>query len=280
MPPNPSQFGTVDRKVIGFPLDRENSAVMIKPGELVDVVEISPLNLVDVRIYNQLLANAWPKIAGGGVHRILKSDLKGSHNGNDRLQDSIRTLMTAIAEVRVVKEGLPARLQVQLLGGNVRHEAADGYFYYRFPSELLEIFKESEVFARLKTRIMYAFTSKYALRLYEIIQKRVNLEYKQHEDFDVEELRGMLGVPEEKLPRFSDFNKHALKPALEEVNFLGEYAIGVKPLKKGRRVTAIRLAWVEKDSDGKLAAWDELERPRLGRRARMRGDIERINSTL
>lgn len=268
------KYRTTDRRVSGEPLERTRHGVMIKPGELVDIVEISPLNLLELRIYNQLIANAWPRITEPVVHKIRKADLKGTHESNDRLKESIRTLMRSIAAVTVVKEGEPGTMEVQLLGANIKHDRADGYFYYKFPEELLGIFKRSEVFARLKTRIMYALTSKYALRLYEIVQKRVNLEYRQCEEFTVEEFRRLLGVPDDRLPRFADFNKHALKPAIQEVNFISDFLVDVNPVKQGRRVVRLRLFWLKKDKESLLEAWRERDRHRTGRKARMRGTVE------
>jgi hypothetical protein len=74
---------------------------LIKPGELVDVVEMTPLTLNDRRIYNQLLAHAWDRIQEPGEHVIAKRELRGSHNAtNDRAGDSIERLMAAITALR------------------------------------------------------------------------------------------------------------------------------------------------------------------------------------
>lgn len=54
-------------------------------GELVDLVEMTPLTLNDRRIYNQLLAHAWDRINQPVEHVIAKRDLRGSHNANDRV---------------------------------------------------------------------------------------------------------------------------------------------------------------------------------------------------
>ena len=96
------RYKTVDRKVIGFPLDRSMPGEMVKPGELIDIKEISPLTLTDRRIYNLLIANAWDNITEPVEHIIDKSDLRGTHNGNERIEDSIRRLMGAIAEVKIL----------------------------------------------------------------------------------------------------------------------------------------------------------------------------------
>jgi hypothetical protein len=151
----PKRYKTVERRVIGFPLDRNMPGEMVKPGELIDIREISPLTLTDRRIYNLLIANAWERITEPVEHVIDKSDLRGTHNGNERIEDSIRRLMSAIAEVKIIHDGKVAIKRVQLLGGNVEQEDERERLYYTFPKQLIEIVKESEVFGRLNTQIMY-----------------------------------------------------------------------------------------------------------------------------
>jgi Initiator Replication protein len=256
----PRRYKTVDRRVIGFPLDRSMPGEMVKPGELIDIKEISPLTLTDRRIYNLLIANAWDRITEPVEHVIDKSDLRGTHNGNERIEDSIRRLMSAIAEVKIIRDGKVAIKRVQLLGGNVEQEDERGRLYYTFPKQLIEIVKESEVFGRLKTQIMYCFKSKYALALYEIVQKRVGLKFKQADNFTVDEMRALLGVPKEKLTRFPDLNKYALQPALREVNALSEHHVTIGMIKKGKRVEQLMLIWHEKTPEEKREVFKEMER--------------------
>lgn len=270
------RYKTVDRRVIGFPLDPNMPGEMVKPGELIDIKEISPLTLTDRRIYNLLIANAWERITEPVEHVIEKSDLRGTHNGNERIEDSIRRLMSAIAEVKIIRDGKVAIKRVQLLGGNVEQEGERGRLYYTFPKQLIEIVKESEVFGRLKTQIMYCFKSKYALALYEIVQKRVGLKFKQAENFTVEELRSLLGVPKDKLTRFPDFNKYALQPALREVNALSEHHVTVGMIKNGKRVEQLMLMWQEKSAEEKRQVFREIERCSVGRAARIRNTVESI----
>ena len=271
-----ARYKTTDRRVIGFPLDRNNYGEMVKPGELIDIKEISPLTLTDRRIYNLLIANAWDRITEPVEHVIDKGDLRGSHNGNERIEDTIRRLMSAIAEVKITRDGKVAIKRVQLLGGNVEQEDDRGRLYYTFPNQLIEIIKESEVFGRLKTQVMYCFKSKYSLALYEIMQKRVGLKYKQAEHFTVSELRSLLGVPKDKLTRFPDFNKYALQPALREVNTLSDHTITLAMIKKGRRVDQLMLMWIEKSPEEKLKILKEIESCSAGRSARLSGTVETV----
>lgn len=256
-------------------LKAQNSpSTMVKPGELVDVVEMTPLTLADRRIYNLLIENAWDKIDQPVEHVIAKRKLRGSHNVNFRVNESILRLMGAIVQIKIERDGKPATRRVQLLGVNDEHDDKDGMLYYEIPPKLREIIKESTIFARLQKEVMFAFTSKYALALYEMVQKRGNLREKFYEDFTIEDMRGLLGAPKGKLTRFADFNRKAVAPALKEVNALSDYGVKIEPITEGRRVVKLRLFWWKKDINGMKAAFSELQRCKTGRKARIDGTVE------
>lgn len=241
----------------------KGSGTLIKPGELIDLKEVTALNLTDLRIFNQLLANAWDRISENVTHKIHKSLLRGSHASTDHITESLTRLMGAIAVVNIVKDGKRSELRVQLLGANIVQDQEDGYFYYKFPDELRVIISQSKVFARLKSHVMYALRSKYALRLYEIVQRRANLSYKKFDEFSVREFRNLLGVPKGKLRRFSDFNKHAIAPAITELNRVGSHKVWIECVREGRKVVTIVLYWFEKNSSNKIRALGEIEK-RIG----------------
>lgn len=247
---------------------RPNSATLIKPGELVDLVEVTPLTLVDRRIYNQLLEHAWDSIDRPVTHAIAKSVLRGSHNSNDRVGESIERLMAAIVRVAVTRDDEPAIERVQLLGGNVETVRRDGLLEYEIPPRLRRIIKDSTVFARLQREVMFALTSKYALTLYEMVQKRGNLRWRDSERFSLSELRGILGVPKGKLTTWSNLRLRAIDPAVQEVNQLSDYVVEITPVKSGRSVTHVDLHWWKKDSEGQGAAARELSFSKVGRKAR------------
>lgn len=247
---------------------RPNAESLVKPGELVDLVEVTPLTLTDRRIYNQLLENAWDAIDKPVTHVISKSDLRGSHNSNDRVGESVERLMSAIVKVQVMWDGEPAVERVQLLGGNIESARRDGLFEYEIPGRLRKIIRNSTVFARLQREVMFALSSKYALTLYEIVQKRGNLKYRSSEKFTLEALRGILGVPKGKLTSWSNLNLRAIQPAVAEVSALSDYVVEIDPVKTGRRVTHVELRWWRKDRDGVDAASRGLQFSKVGRRAR------------
>lgn len=247
---------------------RPNAESLVKPGELVDLIEVTPLTLNDRRIYNLLLENAWDAIEKPVSHVISKSLLRGSHNSNDRVGESVERLMSAIVKIQVEHEGVPAVERVQLLGGNIETLRRDGLFEYEIPARLRKIIRDSTVFARLQREVMFALSSKYALTLYEMVQKRGNLRWRSSDRFSLEEVRGILGVPRGKLTSWSNLKLRALEPALAEVNALSDYVVEIEPIKTGRKVSHVELRWWRKDGEGVGKAARELSFSRVGRKVR------------
>jgi Initiator Replication protein len=257
---------------------KPNEESIVKPGELVDIVEMTPLTLNDRRIYNLLLANAWDKLTETVQHVIPKRELQNTlHKGTGRLEDSIRRLMSAIVEVRVLRERKWETKRVQLLGGNVVPDADDGFVRYDFQPLMREIISESRVFARLHKQIMFALSSKYSLALYELIQKRGNLT-KNFEDFEVAELRNFLGVPSGKLTSWINFKNKAITPAVKEVSDLSEFVVSIEPVKgKARAFTTVRLSWQRKTLPELKVVERELNNTKIGRKARLAGTVQQVD---
>src|SRR3954469_23045934 len=117
MPTTPTRSHTIRQRTTGNPLDpNDPTGSMVKPAELVDVVELTPLTLVDRRTYNLLIAYAWDRIHEDVEHALPKAALRGSHESNDRLVDTIRRLMAAQVEVRIIRDGKRYLQSIHLLG--------------------------------------------------------------------------------------------------------------------------------------------------------------------
>lgn len=255
---------------------RPSPGSIIKPGELIDVLDMT-LTLTDRRIYNVLVANAWDRIADAErVHQIQKAELRGTHNSGERITDSIDRLMKTIVRLRVEVDGKPAVRKVQLLAPTTEQDDRDGILYYRFHAELIDILRDSRIFGRLQREVMFAFTSKYALALYEMGEKRRNHQWKWSETFELGELRELLGVKRGELQRFANLNAWCLKPAVAEVNGLADFGVKLVPIKLGRKVTHIEMSWWKKSLEEQKAAFAEVRRHKAGRRARLAGKADVI----
>jgi plasmid replication initiation protein len=263
----------------GNPLDPDDGrATMVKPSELIDVREMKPLTLYDRRSFNLLVANAWDEIEEDKDHVIPKAVLRGTHDSNDRIRDTVHRLMSTIVEMDVIRNGKKFIRSTQLLGDTDREEGNDetGVLYYSFPKAMRTIIKNSTTYGRLRTEVMFCFTSKYALALYEMLQKRGNLQRKTTDEFTVEEFRKLLGVPKKKLLRFNDFRVKAIEPAVAEVNALGGYHVQIDGIRTGRSITKVRMVWFPKDEQGLKAAYTEVQKHKAGRKARIGGTAEVI----
>jgi hypothetical protein len=264
---------TLDQPIIGRPLElhRGGEGSFVKPGELIEVREMEPLTLQDRRVWNLLMVNAWDRITEDTEHVISKSILRGSHDSTDRLADTIRRLMSTLVEARIVREGKVSTLRVQLLGPTVESKDRDGLLHVL--PELRDIMLHSRHWGRLQAQVMLSLSSKYSLILYEMVQKRANLTMTM-EDFTLEDLRRILGVPQGKLGRYQDFRRKVIDPAVTEVAALSDCHVKATPIKSGRSVTGYRLQWVKKDQEGLKRAYAELQKHKAGRRSRLMGTVD------
>ncbi|MEM1101951.1 MAG: replication initiation protein [Pseudomonadota bacterium] len=254
-----------------------NIGEMVKPVELIEIKGAARLTLADRKLYNTLLHNAFgPDLASENRHfEIPLSELRVSHESNDRLAASIEALMTTLVTMQR-SDGSTDR--VQLLGWNNLSDPRRrrGTLRYAIPPELALVLRDSVVFAKLELEVLRSFSTKYALALYEAIARRVRMAYVFTEEFELDAFRELLGVEKGKLTTFGNLNSVAIKPAVLEVNALSNFVVSVVPRKTGRRVTGVLVGWHEKDVEGRKAAYAELQRPRVGRRARITATVEEL----
>ena len=184
--------------------------------------------------------------------------------------------MGARVRVKLERDGMPYVRSFSLLEQVDEPVRKDGLIYYRFPQKLRELIQNSNIFARLQKDVMLSLSSKYALALYEMLQKRRNLKHQWSETFQLDEMRALLGVPKNKLTAYKNFKKRALVPSVDEVNGLADYGVKFVEVKKGRAVVAITISWWRKNEDELKQAFQELRQPRIGRKARLSGKTETL----
>lgn len=247
---------------------------MLKPKELIELRGTGPLTLQDRRVYNVLIDQAWGPELGRPGHwfEIDTALLRSATDRNARLDHSITRLMQTVCVV-VSKDGTE-ETKVQLLGATIlRTTSNGGTLRYRVPEELAYLLRDSTIFAKLELEVMKAFSSKYAFALYEALARRVNMK-RFTESFTLEELRELLGVETGKLTTYRNLNVRAIQPAITEVNAITPYQVSILPQKKGRKVVGFSMGWSRKDIAGQKEAYRELQRPRVGRKARIEGGVD------
>lgn len=156
-----------------------------------------------------------------------------------------------------------------------RHEVSDDLLVaWWFGGAFREMAEKSCHWAILDRQTVFALSSKYSILLFQHVASLVNLDHVTSKTFTVPELRAFLGVPDGKMERWNDVNRFALKPAIAEINQTSRLTLTATPNKIGRTVASVTIAWEEKPLEGKRAAKAELDRPKMGRKARRDGDVE------
>lgn len=251
---------------------------MIKPSEIIGIAGIEGWSLADRRTWNLLLVNAWgdrledPK----ADFYIDLRELRGLHDSNDRIKACLEKLQKTLVSVELPNG---AKRTVQMLGGTDMFDSdrEEGRLKYDFHRKLVPILRRSEIYARMETKVLSSFSSKYGIALYEIIASKINLR-KTSEEIDLEDLRQWLGVEDGKLSRWPDLKRFAVKPAVTEVNALSPYTVEIVPVRRGRKVIAVTVSWAKKQpfSPAEQAAAREVNRSRVGRKARLAGTVQRL----
>lgn len=262
---------------------KHNLDGFVKPGELVEVRAGADLSLQDRRIFNILIEHAWSEIGENKTHRIAIAKLRGPrHESGDRVADSVETLMTTLVKVPTKLNGESAILAMQLLGSTTRtidENSPNALLEYEFPEKLRKVIQESRHWGRIKSHVMFAFSSKYALTLYEAVCLRANLRV-DYQDFSVDDFRALLGVEAGRYELFKNLKLRVLDPAVSEVNALSDFTVEIQPIREGGQIrgklTGFRLFWEKKTQEQWRAVLDELLRPKLGRKARIRGVVEHV----
>lgn len=226
-----------------------------KAAEAISIrVTKGSLTLLDRKLWNHLISNAfYTSMANAEEHRIRLQQLRGSHESNDRIKESLRRLQTTLVEYDYLRRGKKHWVSAQLVGSAHINET-DGVLTYSFPKAVRPFLASPAVYARIGLRVLERVRSKYALVLYE----HASLWVKQAPvlRITVEKLMAVMDV-DGSLRRFSNFAQKALVPAIEEINQSTDLTIEARYLREGRRVQAIEFTMRRKSAE-ESAAVDRL----------------------
>ena len=248
-----------------------------KPSELIQIKGHQRLSLNARRAITLLWHNAHRQgIRAGQDYVIEIDDLKpDGHKGYEMVDEAIMALMRTILTVRLPDGGTR---RVQLLGGNDIDDPfrESGVLHYSFDKRVISILENSTIWCKIDLPIIMILTSRYTISLYENIAQLAGLTRKCSQAFSLQEFRDVLGVENEKYQSFGALNKHIIKPAVQEINALASFTITLVPEKTGKKVTTIHIKWRTKTDEEIREAWREVDRPRVGRKARIAGLAEQV----
>lgn len=249
----------------------------VKPSELIQISGHQALTLNARRSITILWHNAHMQgVVEGRDYTIEIDDLKpDNHKGYEQVEEAIEALMSSILKVHL-PDGRTRR--VQFLGGNDLDDPdrPAGVLSYSFDKRLVEILKDSAIWGKIDLPVLMAFSSKYSVSLYEHVAQWTGLSRKSYQDLTLEDFRELLGVEEGKYAAFGPLNKHVIKQTVLELNALASFGVTIVPIKTGKKVTHIRIGWWQKEKDELDAAWREVYRSKVGRKARISGTASTV----
>jgi Initiator Rep protein, WH2/Initiator Replication protein, WH1 len=203
------------------------------------------------------------------------------HNGTDRIRDSLSRLLSVQVKVSY-RDGKTGRDRVLLTHlfesfDIPADEGVGGPVRFRVPAALVPVLAQSSRWGRIKAEVVCAMSSKYAIALYELVQLRGNMD-RCVEKFALERFRDLLGVPPGAYERGNDFIKRVIEPAILEVNGLSEFAVKVDVERAYSRapIAGVTIGWWRKTGEEYRETYRERQRSKLGRLARLKGNVESV----
>jgi hypothetical protein len=235
----------------------------------------APARKVLALLIQSAAGDAWKP----GPHSMLKRDLRGSHKGNERLPDIFDELQGTLLRIETVApDGRRAALVAPVIAYRIEHLDDDdnSRIWWEFSEPARRAMQGSDHFAALNRGALLAFASRYAVTMYE----RGCLLFRRHNPCwrgDVTELREVMGVPGGRYRDWAAIREKVVEPAIAEVNqvadFTASYRVETGPRNK---VIAVELWFMPKGEAERNAAAAELNRSRVGRKARRTGTVETV----
>jgi hypothetical protein len=256
-----------------------------KPRELIELTGTHALEAQDRVLLNSLYQHAHDSgsLTSPGMHWTvpLATVRPGTHESNDRIRESLSRLLGVqvsvtfhdeAGEQKVLQTVLFEYFETSKSGGG-----AGNLLEFGIPEKLRRILAQSGRWGRIQAEIVCAMTSKYSITLYEMLRLRINMD-KPFDTFTIDRFRELLGVPPGTYTDGRDFRKYVIEPAVLEINGLSELNCRIELIRAHSRapVTKIMVGWEKKNPDQHRAAITELNRSKLGRKARLRGEVETV----
>jgi len=211
-------------------LDEKNSDSATAPVPLPVVFSqvTGPFTAFDRKLWLLLLHIEWDNLktrsGSGQWHEVEESVLRNlvekyiGAKDIERFWDSIKRLTKTHVEYHFIEDDERWEGATTLFMGQYKaKQKRTGIVRFMFPPPLIPIILEPGRFARLRVEFMLKLDSKYAVTLYQVLESVANLRMPVLEA-TVDEIRGWLKVPENKLKKWQDLERRALSPALKEIN--------------------------------------------------------------
>ena len=253
----------------------------VLPAEVARGVYIAnPPGAEALKLMHLLIGEAGGRMADDVRHELRLADIKKIDGMRNHTRATLRQLFVKLAGTVMVFDDTEGRCEI--IGGfldraklDYGHEVSDDLLVtWWFGGAFREMAEKSCHWAIMERQTIFALSSKYSILLFQHIASLTALDHITNKTFTVLELRVVCGVPDKKLERFADLRRFVIERAIAEINQTSRLTLTATPHKIGRTVASVTIAWEEKKPDQKREAKRELDRPKVGRKARHQGTAE------
>lgn len=232
-------------------MKEENKSVELKKHVGL-IHSANKLSLVERKIANALLYNAYDRLQDQEEHRIRISDLSSliGYNSKDEklLKKALVSLISTVLEWNLVDKTSEDQSKVWHASAMLADAKIDGPMCtYSYSKRMRELCYYPEFYGRLNMAVLSRFKSSYGLALYENCIRYQKIHKTPW--FDMETYRKLMGVGEGRYSKFRDFNRRVLQPAIDEVNEYSTIEIELELEKINRVVNKLRFKISRKDQD-------------------------------
>lgn len=219
------------------------------------------LTITQRKISNAFLYNAYRNLMDCDFFEIRVKDLCSMIGYTSRnykaLVDALRGLTTTAIEWGVLTTtknlkdiswgSCPILASVEIKKGT-------GVCTYEYSRKMKELLHNPDMFGLIDIKKQALFKSTYGLALYETCCRFKDIPNTKW--ISILELRKLMGVSEDKYPRYFDFKKRILNVAVKEVNENSGFNIELEERKNKRIVTHVRIL-ISHPQEGVLIKKDE-----------------------
>lgn len=216
------------------------------------------LSLLERKVSNVLLRNAWDSLVDQETHSIKIQDLADAvgFDSNDigLVKDAIRTLRGVEIQWNILGTDKKNVWGVSGILASAVIDDNTGMCEYCYPVHLRELLRNPNIFARLNLFIQREFDSKYSLALWEYAAGQIALAGENPTEvitpwLTIDALHELLGSTNPSYEEFKIFKRAILNPAISEINRISDLEItNTEQQREKRRVTALRFSVNQKEA--------------------------------
>jgi hypothetical protein len=199
------------------------------------------LSLLQRKLVNALLYNAYDQLLTGGDHHISASvlcEMIGFDSKNiGYLKGALKGLMETVVEFDVLEEDGKSSWEAMVLLPYAKING--GTCTYRYERALAEKLYHPDVYSKINLSVLREMNSAHALVLYENCYRFEGIGHTAW--WDIEVFRKLMAVDMmSSYKPFKALNRNVIQPAMKEVNKLSNIQIEMETRMKGRTVTGLR----------------------------------------